>query len=404
MLARTDAIFQPAHQFFKQATSTAGIMASVCSLNPSGCHAFAATLKAYFPALDYIEIKVSRDLKDDTTEMTPRSSIQHHAATWNYMVITGCGIISRAAFVTDKLIEKYFITTLSHVYILAPPHLSGRYLKEYVIKSSEYQRAFRDFSCSVSLLTSGVDCKHESAMGLPLPMSMLDSKLVMSESCYGLMYIRHLPILQSTDENKFLNAYFLQVRAVSKKDIEIPITIMAIKIDEINKIVLENIAAKYNIKIIFSDELLSKADFIQIIRLIAEKRGYMATDGTQTLIQALYLGASALFVNKKNNESFCQQLIAFISPDYRHVAEVVLGQRAHYNVLADDKAFQLVCEALQKLLHQSVKQFEQNKASMLLNDSERDGFAANSFLRKRTKSELDAKQSLDESLVPRQIA
>lgn len=345
-------------KFFTHASRDSGLIISTCAMNPSGCHAFGANLKAEFPNLDYMAANYVEDFFFQGIEVAIEPA--YHSKKWENIFITGC-VVEDAAFCVNELKMKYDFSGVKHIYVIETPHLSKEINDTYTDELKKECISFHASPEKISLLTSGIDSKPMQSIGLPCPYPLLESKYEVGEKCLGLMYDRNSYCFKAPNGQLYLDAYFGQVASIAKsRQVDSPV-VMAVGIKKVEeKALLDEMAKKQGIRMEYPDRL-SQADFIQAIKNLGSKGGLISCDGVQTLMQVFCLKAKAFYFNDvPQNTAFCQQVVNALPEEMRPIANAILGQGG-YSALKDEKQMDIVFDALQSLLEKSVEVFENNK-------------------------------------------
>lgn len=347
---------------FHEAAQKPGILISTCTLSSSGCQDFGKALAAEYK-LTQLRFTCDKGSKGVTFACVDSDIILEIAqapSKYEKTFITGCNL-DVAPVIALRLIDDLKLTSVTDLYVVIAPHQSKVFFEQFSIIFNKFKAQVQG-KYQVSVLTSGVDCNSDHAIGLPKPYPILESKYEMNESCYGLMYNNHHPSwLQSLDNvSNYLLTYFLQVRLAAKNSKSKDATVFAIGINQYLHGFLEQLAGGLKLKIKFLEKL-PQADFIQAIKAIAAKGGVIAMDGAQTMMQALSLGAKIFFYDTDGNHGFCEQLVESLSSEHRAIASVILGLSDQYGLLKDQQKVALVYKSLQDLINTSVKKFEDDK-------------------------------------------
>lgn len=365
---KDDAIAQPpetkgneVENFFTNANSKKGVVMSTCTLHPAGCHDFGVSLKAQFENLDYMGVKVFLSdgyyqRHDNCTQPYTKS----HAMQWETVFITGCCYNASTEIIRD-LTHQYDLPALHNVYVVCPPHLSNKRVASSLVT---LQQSFANTPYRMSFVTSGMNLNLTNSIGLPRPLPILESKFEVPKTCFGLMYNRHPDFLQENDGDSYLKAYFSEVFVAAYIKLCYEPTVIAIGIAEKDRI--DRIAKAYEVTVEHHDRL-PQADFLQVIKTMAANGGMVSVDGTQSMMQALYLGSRMLFYSTSGNAANCVNMIQSLPADIQPFANVILGQTTNYNRLNDHAHTSETYLALQRTVQTSVMKFEDIQTRVKMN-------------------------------------
>ena len=341
-------------QFHAAAAQGSGVLIGTCAIkNHSGCHDFCRNLATELN-LDFIMIS-SLDVATSSVEQKEETS------KWKKLFISGCQLGKSA-----DLIKMLHFTAIDEIYLIVTPWLSKRCTEHYDVLRGALQRqickVFQIPDDKIKVLTSGIDNKASHCIGLPRPYPILDSKYEIDDHCFGLIYIRHINAVLSKIGNNDLQIYFSQIALAAKvKGYKDNISVLAIETNLVYRKQLQEIADEFGITVKYLGKKLPQGDFIQVMKLIAEKKGVLAFDGVQSLMQGLYFGAKIFFYNTSVNIPYCQQLIQAITPEYQSIASVLLGLSSDYDLLKDQPKVMNVYQSLQSLINAGIKKFEDDR-------------------------------------------
>jgi hypothetical protein len=346
---------QAVENFFVQANGK-GVLVSTCSFHPAGCHDFGTRLRARFGQLDYIGMDFTDSRYRETfTDPCSPQSVQN----WESIFITGCkpkAWNDNVFKVVTHIETVYKPPRLKNIFVILPPHHSTSTCLNLfgTIKNSLRTKPYQ-----VTVLTSGVDVDLPNSIGLANSVPVLDSKYAVEQTCFGLMYNRHPEFITRVDGDAYLTAYFSQVENAAGNSLDI--TVLAIGIKEVERV---NAAAKEHGITVRHIDRLPQADFLQVIKTMAAKKGVISVDGPGALLQALVLGAPVLYYNTSNNEEFCKSLIQALPSNMQRIGEVMFGQSDMYHRLSDEKAVAEVFGRLRELIQRSSAVFENGLAKV----------------------------------------
>lgn len=348
--------------FHLHALNDPGVVISICTDHPSGCHDFGLNLKNQFPQVDYVYINIDVRFQGSSIpiEICPQSI--KDPENWQCFIMTGCALEAVASLV-NHLKESYKIKQLTHVYIVAPPHLADDFDKDYVSESTTFNNDFS--SCTdakIDLLTAGVNCKPKHNIGLPMTIPLIPSNYAVSANCYGMMYNSHPNFLNIVNGIDYLNAWFSEIRQLAglRNGDKTLLKVIAIGMSNQNKIVVSATASHHFIKVVYT-ERLSQADFMGVMSALASKGGIVSLDGAQSLMQALCLGVRVMFYSTDTNKKYCEQLIDLLPENRRIYASVILGQSQDYQLLENLDECRETCIELQNIFQMAMAKFQKNK-------------------------------------------
>jgi hypothetical protein len=349
---------------------------SVCVMNPSGCFDIAKGVSAQFPRVPYF--RVFRPDKDSNFLDKPSSGFN---ASFDTVFFTGCNLISSILPILTTLRVTYQFTKIKYVYQIEPPHYTTkRCIQENEVEkmSEVVQATLGRCGYQYKLLYSGLGVYKQFPLTLNVGIprwSLKLSEFEVPRECYGLIRHRGLEI-DSPDIRKnierHLEEYFHLVAEAGKDHREKPITVIVLEVKK-NREWLLSIAKKSSIEIDFCDRfpenrLPHQEDFLIVLEVMKRKKGIVCLDelSTQSLLQALSLGASVLICSKLGYPTvgddlifeFHKHLLSLISTEYQFVAKVMLGLDGDYKLLRNRDHCEKVYEILRNEIEISHLQFE----------------------------------------------
>ncbi len=334
--------------FYHHAVSGNTLLISVCTYDASGCHTFGASLATEFEGLDVAKIFGCML----TNFITPLKK-----TSYEYIFITGCGFNK-----SHILKDNFNIEMIKTVYVITPPHLQTRYTFDEVTRFFLEPQPYK-----IRIVSAGINCSLPNSIGSPspIPRSLKNPEYQLPETCYGLSYI-NTTALDNPEGADFLNAYFLQVKHAAQAD-----SASVILIDNVLKDYIEKIASTHNITI----HLITRLDqnsFIECLRQLSRKRGWIASDGVQTVREVLGLEGRFLIFNPlslltiNKNRGYYLSLLKTLPTELKDIGKVVLGQSLNYSLLTgNDESIQKIFMHLHYVESQSVEKFKRDKQASL---------------------------------------
>jgi len=339
-------------EFFQKANAEPGVMLRACMNPTGGCQDWGKSIQAEFPKMDSLTgyiYNISLDKKLDAT-------LVRDPQQWKYIVITGCEGINEPATFVDLLKGSYQFPNVKNIFVIGPPISNPLY--DELQHKKEIQDQLGNPNLKLTLLKGGLDLESPSNIGIPKPYPEAISSYVLPQDCYGLMYDN----LQKTYPTKtYLQNYFQQIAkipSVSRKSVMVISTAFSQDKPEL----LRSCAAAWGISINIVDKL-PQADFIQAIKQIGRKGGFLSIDGAQTLLQALCLNAKVLIPANDHNKYFYAGLISKLPPAHREIADVIFGFYDDFELLNDSKKVEQVYQELQQVVKASVAKFDKSNAA-----------------------------------------
>ena len=355
-------------EFIKNTTSSNTLFITTCSLQDGGCHSCGEDLAK---ALQKDHIGVSYNSEFDIRIF--KQKIKSPAEVYETICITGCKYDKPA--ILNKIIEQYGASP-SKVYLVVPPH---NILEDYQAELTELKESYAlECNGDISLIRTGIDINASHTIGLPSPITNLsttDSKKVVSEQCYGLMYLRGFTkknansvLAWMNDEEddsmtpkEFLSLYFSQISKIANAKSESAPSVIIVSADITEKKIISDEAKKFGVKLSFVDKLPAE-DFLNTLKNIGDKGGIVASNGVQTLIQSALLNCLPFhFASQPSNLDFLNELVNAVATDLQNTAKVILGLSNQVSLLDDHDIVKKTQEAIQTILKASVAKFEQTK-------------------------------------------
>lgn len=345
-------------QFFTITATTPTLCASMCVNNGGGCYAFGSALTAHLNK-DSVHV-VGRQSSEKLSFF--KEKVKHQP--YKTIIFTGCNLydVKRVSSAIQGIESKYHSTKkVENIVIVYPPHLEnlGAYTQDLFIK-----RKFFSIKYNFIAVTTGVQINLAFNIGFPnfIPENRISAFNVPIDS-FGLIYIN---LLVSPDESfevaksesiHYLNHYFTLIKKIARcKGVSTP-TVIAITRDPSERKIILMIAREHNIQINFVD-FLPQADFLKAIEIIG-KKSFIASNGTQTFMEATLLGARTLFLNNlKNNANFVTELLNLIPSHLKETAAVILGLSKEYAILNDKEKVKKTTDTLHALFKQSSQKFK----------------------------------------------
>lgn len=302
---------------FHQQASKPGVIISTCSGPTSGCHAFGDALHGEYQHLDRIKMSFPRCSLDncdhlhtvnvDTIKLTTNKS------AWECIFFTGCQLV-KSTEMAAAFVSRFFNHLDSYpsnvaINVVLPPHFS-RHNQSPDQFSSPLHRLF----------ISGIHTHNPICIGLPkLYASLSESKEILNESCYGIMYHKFC----EQKRGGYYESYFQQVVNAAKINNHIGPVIIHAVVKVADWAFLQAIAQKYNI-VICHEQPIAHARFLRMLQLLAKKRGIFLTDGAQSHMEAVSLGVITRFYWRKQNSLYLYNLLKALPESCFPTANVLL--------------------------------------------------------------------------------
>lgn len=342
------------------------LLISLCHMRSSGCHYFAASFLDEFKGkLEHVK---EIDYCINPLSATPKATFSPLLAKSNYkhIFITGCRL-EKSKFVADSLLKEPFkIKTIEDVYIIIPPHQQASY------QAADIENLKSDFlrePYTVRVVNTGMNCTLPDSIGAPssIPDQVI-SEYKLPETCYGMIYI-NIAKLNTPEGKKYLDFYFTQVAHVAHLDKASEITVLLIGLSIEEKNYAQNLASKHNITIIHSEKL-KPCDFIECMKQITIKNGFIGSDGVQTVRQILSLKGRFFIFNPElmdNNKSYYLSLVNTLPAELKNIGQIILGQSTKYSLLNENhEIMQQTFAYLHLIENRSVEKFKKGKEEILM--------------------------------------
>ncbi len=365
-----------AQEFLSTVISSQTACISACENDFGGCHTFGGSLSSELK-MDSIGMRnSSKNILEIFKQPMGSGSLQ----PYENICITGCLYELNPVMTAMK---KYDLTKLKNIYVVIPPHQVND--EKYYAECSSLKKTLPEkHNYKITFLTAGINSAPSYCIGIPntIPKKSLELKNIISKNCYGLIYIYHLLTKQNhnvdkialkiawlLDEElekehiKYLKLYFSQIAKIAKQKLEESPSVLVVTKDEYEKKEIEEIAKLYKINIIFTEKL-AQEKFVAALREIGEKGGLVATNGAQTLMQAIMLKSPILvYANLSCNFNFLNQLARLMPEELIGTAKVILGRSTDSFYLENEKNVTEVYRIIYSALQKSLSKFEENKTS-----------------------------------------
>lgn len=344
---------------------------SVCQKTHSGCHDFGKILSSEFKS-DYIGLKYianyNSEYETEARQEIINSEIDSYQIYIN-IVVTGCCL--NEILLNEILKLPYNFQSVINIFKVCPPVSQINFNPIYYKKATiQFKKALSQLNYKGDLLTSGLASHFSYSIGHPpsFPLRNFSRDNIIPSNCFGLIY---LPDLKSThsyyfiDEFEclhdinFLQFFFHQILSISHACGEHSPSVLAITSDPVEINVIESVAQRKKIQVTFVQRYASEY-FLQVLNSLKAKKGIFATNGIQTLIQALSIKCKILyFLNKTSNTAFCEHLVSLVAKKNRKTAKIMFG--LHPNIRKvnklNNKKVKLIQTAMYSIFTNNSKKF-----------------------------------------------